>query len=104
MVTTDDRASTDATLRALGVRDRVPAMVCGDDGFPMKPQPDPVFAVANALRSHPDRMAVLGDSPADLAMARQAGVRHVIGVRSGLGGDADLAEADVILDTVADLR
>ena len=33
VVTTDDRAPTDATLRALGIRTQVEAMVCGDDGF-----------------------------------------------------------------------
>ena len=58
VVTTDDRAPTDATLRALGVREAVEAMVCGDDGFPMKPAPDAVFAVCQALGREPSRVAV----------------------------------------------
>ena len=104
VVTTDDRDPTDATLRALGVRARVEAMVCGDDGFAMKPAPDPVFAVCQALGTEPPRVAVVGDSPADVAMARAAGAGLVVGVRSGVGTAADLAAADVLLGSVAELQ
>lgn len=103
VVTTDDRAPTDATLRAVGVRSSVEAMVCGDDGFPMKPAPDPVFAVCQALRTEPPRVAVVGDSPADLAMARSAGAGRAVGVLTGVGTRADLASADVVLQSVAEL-
>jgi phosphoglycolate phosphatase len=103
VVTTDDRDPTDATLRALGVREAVEAMVCGDDGFAVKPAPDAVFAVCHAFLTEPTRVAVVGDAPADLAMARTAGAGRVIGVRSGVGTDADLAAADTIIDSVREL-
>jgi phosphoglycolate phosphatase len=103
IVTTDDRAPTDATLRAFGVRAAVDAMVCGDDGFPMKPAPDPVLAVCEALQTEPSRVMVVGDSPADLAMARAAGAGRVIGVLTGVGAAADLATADLVLESVAEL-
>jgi phosphoglycolate phosphatase len=103
VVTTDDRVPTDATLRALGVRDRVEAMVCGDDGFAVKPAPDAVFAVCHAFRTEPARVAVIGDSPADLTMARTAGAGRVIGVRSGVGTDADLDDADAIIDSIGSM-
>lgn len=103
VVTTDDRVPTDATLRALGIRDHVEAMVCGDDGFDMKPAPDPVFAICQAFRIGPPRVVVIGDAPADLEMARAAGAGRVVGVRSGVGGDADLAAADVIIDSIGSL-
>jgi len=103
VVTTDDRGPTDATLRAVGVRATVEAMVCGDDGFAMKPAPDPVFAICQALATEPARVAVVGDSPADLAMARAAGAGLAIGVLSGVGTARDLAEADHVLGSVAEL-
>jgi phosphoglycolate phosphatase len=103
VVTTDDRAPTDATLRALDIRERVEAMVCGDDGFDMKPAPDPVFAVCHAFRTEPARVAVVGDTPTDLRMGQAAGAGRVIGVRSGVGSDADLASADVVIDSIASL-
>ena len=100
VVTTDDRAPTDATLRALGVRATVEAMICGDDGFPMKPEPDPVFAICQVYGSEPSRVAVIGDTPADIAMGRAAGAGRVVGVRSGIGRDTDLADADAIIDSI----
>jgi phosphoglycolate phosphatase-like HAD superfamily hydrolase len=104
VVTTDDRAATDATLRALGVREAVKAMVCGDDGFPKKPAPDAVFALCQALQTEPPRVAVIGDAPADLAMGRAAGAGLVVGVLSGVGSRADLEPyADLIVSSVAEL-
>jgi phosphoglycolate phosphatase len=103
VVTTDDRAPTDATLTALGVRPHVEALVCGDDGFEVKPAPDAVIAVCHAFRTEPSRVTLIGDTSADIAMARSAGAGLVIGVRSGVGSEDDLAAADVILDSVGDL-
>ena len=103
MVTTDDRAPTDATLRALGIREHVGALVCGDDGFALKPAPDAVLAICHAFQTEPPRVAVIGDTPADLAMAREAGAGRVVGVRSGVGSAEDLALADVVVDSVAAL-
>jgi phosphoglycolate phosphatase-like HAD superfamily hydrolase len=103
VVTTDDRGPTDATLRALGIRSAVGAMVCADDGFPLKPEPDPVFAVCQAFGAEPGQVAVIGDTPADLAMGRAAGAGRVVGVRSGLGDDTDLAAADVVIDSIDEL-
>ena len=103
VVTTDDRGPTDATLRALGVREQVGALVCGDDGFAVKPAPDAIIAVCHAFRTEPSRVAVIGDTPADLAMAREAGAGRVVGVLSGVGTAADLTAADLLLDSVASL-
>jgi len=103
VVTTDDRAPTDTSLRALGVRPLVAAMVCGDDGFAMKPAPDPVFAICQAIQTTPEHVAVIGDTAADIAMGNAAGAGLVIGVRSGVGRDADLAGAGLLLDSVGQL-
>ena len=103
VVTTDDRVPTDATLRHLGIREAVGATVCGDDGFETKPAPDAVWAVCQAYGAEPQRVAVVGDSPADVAMGRAAGAGLVVGVRSGLGTETDLAAADAIIDSVGSL-
>ena len=104
VATTDDRAPTEATLRALGIRDHVGALACGDDGVGVKPDPRMLLAVCAALEVAPARTAVVGDSLADLAMGRNGGAGLVIGVLSGVG-DADHLRpvADLILPTVADL-
>jgi phosphoglycolate phosphatase-like HAD superfamily hydrolase len=104
VATTDDRAPTEATLRALGVRGYVSALACGDDGIGLKPDPAMVLAVCAALRTDPSRTAIVGDTPADLAMGRAAGLRRVIGVLSGVGLRPDLEPlADRLIGSVAEL-
>jgi phosphoglycolate phosphatase-like HAD superfamily hydrolase len=104
VATTDDRDPTDATLRALGLRSLVSALACGDDGVGVKPDPAAVFAICRAVRVDRERSAVIGDTPADLAMGRAAGVGRTIGVLSGVGSREDLAPlADALLGSVGDL-
>lgn len=104
VATTDNRAPTEATLRALGIRDHVSALACGDDGVGLKPDPSMVLALCAALRTEPSRTAIVGDTPADLAMGRAAGLGRVIGVLSGVGPRTDLEPlADDLLESVGEL-
>lgn len=104
VATTDDRAATEATLRGLGIRDHVSVLACGDDGVGGKPDPAMVLAICAAVQIAPESTAVVGDTPADLAMGRAAGAGRVIGVLSGVGGRAELEPlADVIVASVGDL-
>ena len=104
VATTDHREPTEATLRALGVRGDVSALACGDDGVGVKPDPAMLLALCATVAIPPDRTAVVGDTPADLAMGRAAGAGQVIGVLSGLGGLDELAPlADVILPSIGEL-
>lgn len=104
VATTDDRGPTDETLRALGIRDRIGAIACGDDGLGRKPEPGMVLALCAALGTPPERAAMIGDAPADLAMGRAAGVGRTIGVLSGVGSAADLEPlADAVLGSIGEL-
>jgi phosphoglycolate phosphatase len=104
VATTDDRAPTDATLRALGVRQAVTALACGDDGVGVKPDPRMLLAICAAAHVAPGRTAVVGDSVVDLEMGRGAGAGAVIGVLSGIGDEDRLAPvADLILPSVEGL-
>ncbi len=104
VATTDDRGPTQATLTALGIADDVDAIVCGDDPGPTKPDPRTLGSIADRLDVAIRRTAMVGDTPADLAMARAANAGASIGVRSGVGADIDLEPlADVLLDGVWDL-
>jgi len=104
VATTDDRAPTEATLRGLGLRGAVAAIACGDDGVGVKPDPAMLLAVCQAVRVPPNRTAIVGDTPADLAMGRAAGAGRVIGVLRGVGTRDELAPlADAVLGSVAEL-
>lgn len=104
IATSDDREPTERTIQALGIGPLTDALVCADDGVAGKPAPDPVLHVCAALRIEPGRTAVVGDSPADIAMGRAASVGLVVGVRTGVGDDTDLAAADVVVDSIAELE
>jgi phosphoglycolate phosphatase len=104
VATSDDRDPTERTLAALGIHGWVEAMVCADDGVAVKPAPDMVLRLCEELGVPPERTAVVGDAPADLAMGRRAGAGLVIGVLSGVGDAEHLSPAaDLVLRSVADL-
>ena len=101
VATTDDRDPTVRTFAALGLTDAIDAIVCADDGVAVKPAPDMVVHLCAALEVPPARTAVVGDSPADLQMARAAGSGLVVGVLTGVGGRDDLEpHADVVVESV----
>lgn len=104
VATTDDRAPTAATLAKLGLDTWVMATICADEGTPVKPAPDMVLAVCQALGVSPAKTVVVGDTIADLQMGRAAGAGLVVGVLSGVSPATVLAPyADILLPSVADL-
>jgi phosphoglycolate phosphatase len=105
VATTDDRDPTERTLAALGVADRIDATVCADDGIAVKPAPDMVLQVCARLGIAPARTAVVGDTAADLRMARAAGAGLTVGVLTGVGGRVDLEPlADAVIASVEELQ
>jgi phosphoglycolate phosphatase len=105
IATTDDRDPTRAMLEAFGVKELVTTMVCADDGIKAKPAPDMVTTICRRMAMHPSRVMVIGDTVADLQMARSAGAGYVIGVLSGVGSLANLTPlADILIDTVDTLQ
>ncbi len=105
VATSDDRGPTERTLAALGIADLFDELACADDGEPVKPSPDAVLRLCRNLRVGPGRTAVVGDSPADLAMGRAAGAGRVIGVLTGVAERSTLESlADLVLPSIAGLR
>jgi phosphoglycolate phosphatase len=104
IATTDDRRPTEATLAGLGLAGMAAAIACGDDDGPTKPDPRTVLSLAAQVGVPVDRVALVSDTPADLDMARAAGVGRVVGVRSGITDGEELApHADVLLSSVGEL-
>jgi phosphoglycolate phosphatase-like HAD superfamily hydrolase len=100
VATTDDRRPTEATLAGLGLARLVDVVVCGDDAGPTKPDPEALIAIGRRLGAPPARIAIVGDTPADLRMGRGAG-SVAVGVASGVTAAADLEPfADVVLGSI----
>jgi phosphoglycolate phosphatase len=103
VATSDGTAGTHAALSALGLERFLPHVFGYDAVARPKPAPDCVFAFAAATGLDPDEIAVVGDNPHDLEMARSAGAAAV-GVLSGNSRREDFgALADAVLDSVCDL-
>eukprot|EP00960_Hanusia_phi_P043833 756297-Hanusia_phi.AAC.2 len=100
--TSDARRPTEMNLRSLGVSSMVHHSICGDDSFNVpKPAPDNAWNFCKRLGVRPEETIIVGDTNADLRMARAAGVGGSIGVLSGVGTEEDLkANADLIVEDV----
>ncbi len=105
VATADNREPTIATMHHLGVAAQIDAYACADDaGVAAKPAPDKIYAVCRALGIAPAQSIMIGDTPADMQMGRNAGVMARIGVTSGLSVAADLhGDASWIMPSVANL-
>jgi phosphoglycolate phosphatase len=105
IATSDDRAPTQAMIEAFDIEEYISTMVCADDGIKAKPAPDMVLTICERMKVDPARVMVVGDTTADLKMARTAGAGMVVGVLSGVSSARDLVEyADVLIDSVDEMH
>lgn len=101
LVTTDTRVSTERHLAALGIGHLFGAIVCADDGIPLKPAPDMALAVCSQLGVDPSEAIMVGDSAVDMVMARTAGLAAAIGVASGsMPGEVLASYADCVIPDI----
>ena len=105
LATMDSEAAAESQLSAFGVR-RLMDFVCGyDSGFGHKPGPGMVEGFCRGTGLKASEIAVIGDSPHDLDMARTAGAGRAIGVLTGVSPREVLSlHADLVLESIADLE
>ena len=89
-------------LGIAGAASLMDASTSSDDADQSKPAPDIVHAALQRAQVDPTQAVMIGDTPYDIAAARQAGVR-VIAFRSGGWLDPDLTGAIEIYDGPWDL-
>ncbi len=102
VVTTRSREDALAFLRQIGFDGRFEVIIAREDVRRLKPHPQPVRKAAEALGLSPAQVVMVGDTALDVRSAKAAGAQAV-GVLCGLGMLDDLARADLILATTADL-
>ena len=89
-------------LKAAQVEDLLHEATTSDEAEASKPAPDIVEVALSKLKTEPERVLMLGDTPYDIQSAGEAGVA-VIAVRCGGFDDAALGGAKAIYDDPADL-
>jgi 2-phosphoglycolate phosphatase len=104
LMTGKGRRSARITLEALGWAEVFDAVVTGEDIERQKPDPDGPLAAAQMLDVPPVQCAFVGDSPADIGAANNAGMLCVAAAWHGHYADQIRAmNPDVWAETPADL-
>lgn len=105
MATMDEEAAAQATIERLGLGAHLAFVAGCDSGFGHKPGPGMALAFCAATGVPPSETAVVGDTPADLLMARAAGCALAVAVRGGGAAERQLAGlADRLIDDVHGLE
>ena len=102
--TSDSREGTAEFLSALSLSGLVDMVLCGDDAASIaKPDPHNALHICAQLGVAPARAVMVGDTPADTIMGQAAHLGLTVGVLTGVGDHADLADADIIMEDVGGL-
>jgi HAD superfamily hydrolase (TIGR01509 family) len=105
LASSSNRPLIDLALEGMGVADLFRATVSSEEVERGKPAPDVYLEAARRLGVAPERVAAVEDSEAGIRSAKAAGMRIVaIPNRHFPPSDEVLAEADVQLDSLAELR
>lgn len=105
IATMDSEESARASMARLGVHGSLD-FICGfDTGHGVKPGGGMVEAFARHVNLRPQTVAVVGDSPHDMEMARAGGAGRIIGVLTGVSSREILLShgADTVIDSIVDL-
>lgn len=103
LATNDAEANARQQLHRLGLDAHLDFVAGYDSGHGGKPGPGMVLAFATSVGVPPEQVALVGDTPHDMAAARAAGA-VAIAVLSGPIGRAVLRPlADHVIDSIADL-
>jgi phosphoglycolate phosphatase len=105
VATMDDTAIAHAHLRHLGIAELLDFVIGADAGCGAKPAPGMVHAFCAAVALEPKEVIVVGDTPADLLMARNAGCAHAVAVLTGaMPADVLVTHADLVLPSIQELE
>lgn len=105
IVTNKPLSFTMTILKGLQIGEHFDLVLGGDSTTERKPHPEPVRKVLTTLRTDPRRAVMVGDSPADIEMAKKAGL-YSVAVTYGLRPVEELQAAgpDLLLDDLLELR
>ncbi len=92
----------DGWLKKLGIYDRFICVVCRDDNYPVKPNPDLFLAAAERIKMKPEQCLVLEDSENGTKAAHAAGMK-VISIPNRVTEEADFSLSNCITSSLCDL-
>lgn len=104
IASSDNEASIRRFAASQGIDGHLDYVAGYDSGHGVKPGPGMALGFLAATGLGAATIAVVGDNLHDMHMGRSAGAGFLVGVLTGTGGrDALAAEADVVLESIAEL-
>jgi HAD superfamily hydrolase (TIGR01509 family) len=91
-------------IRHFGWNALLPLCLGEGDGLPLKPYPDMIVSAAKTLKTRPENLLFVGDSPFDFLAARKAGCRICL-LTTGTHRRVELAplRPDLLFDSLDEL-
>jgi HAD superfamily hydrolase (TIGR01509 family) len=103
VVSSSSRAWVSGHLLRLGVLDRFPVIVCGDDVFRRKPAPDGYYLALRRTGLTADQVIAFEDSVSGVQAAQAAGLRCVA-IPNGASGATGLIHGPLVLSSLERYR
>ena len=90
ILTNKPQSPSDSLVQAFGLDRWIARVIGGDTPFGRKPEPTSLLHLMEEAQATPSETLMLGDGPADLEVARRAGVACVL-LEGGYGNPEELA-------------
>ena len=100
IITSDDIDGTERFIKDAGVEHLIDEKITASINGYQKPNPKMVEDFYKKWDVSPNEIAIIGDTPTDIQMGKNAHFRAVVGVLSGTGNKEDLADADYIYQDI----
>ncbi|WP_323703365.1 HAD family hydrolase [Mammaliicoccus sp. Dog046] len=100
IITSDDIDGTERFIKDADVAHLIDEKITASINGYQKPNPKMVEDFYEKWNVSPEEIAIIGDTPTDIQMGKNAHFKVVVGVLSGTGNKEDLAEADYIYDDI----
>ncbi|MCD8860245.1 HAD family hydrolase [Mammaliicoccus sciuri] len=100
IITSDDIDGTNRFIQDAGVSHLIDEKITASINGYQKPNPKMVEEFYEKWNVSPDEIVIIGDTPTDIQMGKNAHFKKVIGVLSGTGNKEDLSDADFIYQDI----
>ncbi len=103
IVSADDTASMDLFIDKYGLREYFDKIITSDSSDYHKPQKELLQLIMDDLNVVREETVMVGDTEMDVELGQNGGVSKIIGVLSGSGDAQDLRNANIVLNSVAEI-
>ncbi|TDM22112.1 HAD family hydrolase [Macrococcoides canis] len=103
IVSADDTASMDLFIDKYSIREYFDKIITSDSSDYHKPQKELLQLIMDDLNVIKEETMMVGDTEMDVELGQNGEVSKIVGVLSGSGDAQDLRNADIVLNSVAEI-